>query len=240
MFSFFIPPFFFDITRGSRPPGKSLPGRFPVRAIEFLFKKVEERAKTPGPQSPLPGPVIVDLVAVNHKAGEEKLRDKVDQHGAALDQKLIPVKGLGEILDPEGGQRRKHAVEGEDLRHCHGDIGGGMEGEFAVHGEVIEHGADQADQIGNPIQRLVGNPEMRNQEGDAELDEPGGSGKQGKLDGAYQLFAVFHSSGFSRSRVFVGWGSGGRDSEFRVQGSESVARAICPPCFPSALGISMR
>ena len=73
----------------------------------------------------------VFLVAVDDKFAEQKLGDKVGDHGHTQHDVLVNTGPFCQRAQV-GRQGSKDQVEAEDLSHSNGDIGGRLEGIAAV------------------------------------------------------------------------------------------------------------
>ena len=78
------------------------------------------------------------MLAKHDEAVDAELRDQIDHHGAKEHDVFVPACPR-ECLTPPRGERRKHEVVEEYLRHREWYILGGLEGKLPVDREVIHH-----------------------------------------------------------------------------------------------------
>ena len=100
------------------------------------------------------------MFAENDEAIHAEFGDQVDHHGAKEHDVFVPAC-LRERLTPPSGERRKHDVVQEDLRHRKRHVLGGLKRKLPVDREVIHHRQRQRDKIARPIVPMDGFVEQR-------------------------------------------------------------------------------
>ena len=100
------------------------------------------------------------MIAEDDEAIHAKFGDEVDHHGANQHDVLIPTR-LRERLAPPDGERGKHKVVKEDLRHRKRYVFRGLKRKLAVDREVIHNRQRQSDEITQPIAPVKGLVEQR-------------------------------------------------------------------------------
>ena len=104
--------------------------------------------------------VRVHVFAEDDEAIHAKLGDQVDHHGAKEHDVFVPAC-LRERLAPPCGERRKHDVVEEDLRHRKRHVLCRLKRKLPVDREVIHHRQRQRDEIARPIVPMDGFVEQR-------------------------------------------------------------------------------
>ena len=176
---------FFEEKRKNRPEGRLV--RRERVTVDIQCVQLEENGAPDVRPLWIDRAVVIHLLAVDDEAGEEEFGHKVQEHREDLDQVAVPAALVRQIPASEHGDRRKDAVVGKNLCHCHGNIGRRVEGKFPVDGEVIDHRKGQGDQMGRPpvpMQNVV-----HQQEGSL-LDDAGRGREQRKLQGTVFFFAL--------------------------------------------------
>ena len=118
--------------------------------------------------------VRVHVFAEDDEAIHAEFGNQVDHHGAKEHDVFVPAC-LRERLTPPRGERRKHEVVEEYLRHREWYILGGLEGKLPVDREVIHHRQRQRDEIARPIVPMDGFVEQRKR---SRLNDPRRSREQ--------------------------------------------------------------
>lgn len=83
---------------------------------------------------------VVNFASVDHKPLEEVLGGEIEEHIESRNQILVPQQVLGQPIAQNGRQGREDAVVAKDFEHRSSHIGGGLEGELTIEGEIPQNG----------------------------------------------------------------------------------------------------